>query len=297
MANAYLTEADLRSSMPDSIRPATTEYNTLMRQLCERVSRFIDRYCKRRFYPMVENRYYDGSGTFEQWTDDLFATVLAPPTIAMSTDNGATWATVLAATDYILTRAGDYNTPWTYNKIVMNEGTGNYSSFYAGQRSIQIDGIWCTHDDRATAWEDSLDTVQNAVSIGIGVTLLEVTDADGVGADGAIPRFTVGQLLRMQSEYVEVADVNYTTNVVTIVRGRNGTNDVAHPINTQIDVWRPPMPVRQAGIIQASRQIERGFQGFGDARATVEIGQLFYIKAMDPEAAALLAPYRPTGVG
>ena len=144
MANAYLTEADIRSAMPDGVRSTTTKYNTLMRQLCERVSRFIDRYCKYRFYPLLETRYYDGSGIFEQWIDDLFSSI---PVIAMSNDNGATWATVLAATDYLLTRAGDYNTPKTYNKIVMHEGTGNYSSFYSGQRSIQIDGIWCAHDD------------------------------------------------------------------------------------------------------------------------------------------------------
>ena len=52
-----------------------------------------------------------------------------------------------------------------------------------------------------------------------------------------------------------------------------------------------------AAIIQAVRQMERGFQGFGDARATPEIGQLFFIKAMDPEAASLLVPYRKIAVG
>ena len=291
MANAYLTEYDIRNAMPDGVRSTTTKYNTLMRQLCERVSRFIDRYCKYRFYPLLEIRYFDGSGKFEQWIPPLYSIT----DISMSGDNGVTY-TALVATDYYLTRAGDYNTPKSYNKIVINEASGDYSSFYAGQRTIKITGIWAEHDDRATAWEDSLDAVVNN-PLALGATLLTVTDADGVGADGAIPRFAVGQLLRMEDEYVEAADVNYTTNVVTIVRGRNGTTDIAHVITTQIDVWRPPMPVRQAGIIQAVRQMERGFQGFGDARATPEIGQLFYIKAMDPEAAALLAPYRKLAVG
>ena len=295
MANAYLTEADIRSSMPDSIRTATTEYNTIMRQLCERVSRFIDRYCKYRFYPLLDTFFYDGSGTAEQWIDDLFELVEAT-SIAVSSDNGATY-TALALTDYYLTRAGDYNTPWTYNKIVVNESAGNYPFFYSGQRTIQIEGIWAAHDDRATAWESTADTVQNLVELALHATALTVTDADGVGADGAIPRFTAGQLLRIELEYVEVTNVDYTTNILTIVRGRNGTTDIAHLITTPIDVWRPPMPVRQAAIIQASRQIERGFQGFGDARATAEIGQLFYIKALDPEAAALLAPYRKLAVG
>ena len=291
MANAYLTEYDIRDAMPDGIRDTTTKYNTLMRQLCERVSRAIDRHCKYRFYPLLEIRYFDGSGKAEMWIDSLFSIT----SIEMSGDNGATY-TALVATDYYLTRAGDYNTPWTYNKLAINDPSGDYSSFYAGQRSIKITGVWAEHDDRATAWEDTLDAVVDA-PLAAGATALTVNDADGVGGDGASPRFAVGQLLRMEDEYVEVADVNYTTEVLTIVRGRNGTTDAAHVATTQIDVWRPPMPVRQAGIIQAVRQMERGFQGFGDARATPEIGQLFYIKALDPEAAGLLAAYRKTAVG
>jgi len=57
-------------------------------------------------------------------------------------------------------------------------------------------------------------------------------------------------------------------------------------------VWRPPEAVRRATVIQAARQMERGFQGFGDARAQPEVGQLFFLKQIDPEAQALLAPYR-----
>ena len=295
MANAYLTDQELKDALPDGIRAATTKYDSLIRQLCERVSRAIDRHCKSRFYPLLETRYFDGSGESEMWIPDLLELVAAT-SIAMSNDNGLTY-TALAATDYYLARAGDYNTPWAYNKMVINLPSGNYSSFYGGQRSIRIEGTWCTHDNRAEAWEDSLDEVENAPSIGVGVTALTVNDVDGATGWGYTPRFAVGNIIRMGAEFCEVGAVNTTTNVATIVRGRNGTTDAIHLQNVQIDVWRPPFPVKQAAIIQAVRQMERGFQGFGDARATPEIGQLFYIKAMDPEAAALLAPYRPTGVG
>lgn len=292
MPNTYLSEAEIRAALPDGIRAATTKYDSLMRQLCERVSRFIDRHCKELFYPLLEIRYFDGSGTSEQWINEIFSIT----TLEMSGDNGATY-TALVATDYFLTRAGNYNTPQTYNKLVVNDPSGNYSFFYDGQRSIKVTGIWCRHDDRATAWEDTQDSVQNAPNLATGATALNVTDADGVGGDGASPRFSVGMLLRIDNEYIEVTNTNYTTNVVTILRGRNGTTDVLHVLGTDIYVWRPPLPVKQAGIIQAVRQMERGFQGFGDARTTPEIGQLFYMKAMDPEAQALLAPYRKTAVG
>jgi len=292
MANAYLTDQELYDALPDGIRPATTKYDSLVRQLCERVSRAIDRHCKKHFYPLLATRYFDGSDKAKMWIPDLLDD---PVSISMSSDNGATY-TALVAADYHLTRAGDYNTPWSYNMLVINLATGNYSSFYGGQRSIKIEGTWCTHDNRADAWEDSLDEVENN-PLAIGATALTVNDADGLTGWGYGPRFAVGNIIRMGIEFCEVGTVNIGTNVLTIVRKRNGTADVAHVLNTQIDVWRPPFPVKQAAIIQAVRQMERGFQGFGDARATPEIGQLFYIKAMDPEAAALLAPYRPTGVG
>jgi len=184
----------------------------------------------------------------------------------------------------------------TFNKLIVNIDTGNYPFFYSGQRSLKITDIWCHHDDRTNAWEDSLDSVQSN-PLALGTTALVVNDADGATGWGYIPRFAVGQLIRMESEYCEIGTVNAGTNTLTIVRARNGTTDVQHIQDIQIDIWRPPHPVKMAAIIQAVRQMERGFQGFADARATPEIGQLFYIKALDPEAQSLLVPYRKIAVG
>jgi len=291
MANTYITESDIRNAMPDGIRSTTTKYDSLMRQLCERVSRFIDRYCKCVFFPSLETRYFNGSGTAEQWIGDL----IEETTISMSSDNGATY-TPLVATDYYMTRARDYNTTKSYNMIAINEASGDYSSFYAGQRTIKIEGMWGFHDERDDMWLSSYDKVLDNPLTAVAV-LLEVANADGLAEDGTAPRFSSRQLLKIEDEYIETRDINYTTNIIKILRAKNGTTAAAHALNTSIDIWKPPLPIRQAAVIQAVRQMERGFQGFGDARATPEIGQLFYMKAMDPEAAALLAPYRYTAVG
>lgn len=293
MANAYLTEQEIRDAMPDGIRAATTKYDSLLRQLAERVSRYIDQHCHQKFYPTLETRYYDAKGRDYQWIDDILGDPV--PTIEVSNDNGSTY-TALAVTDYFLLRANDYNTLKTFNKLIVNVPNGNYTVFYSGQRSLKITGVWCHHDDRANAWEDSTDEVESN-PLAAGATALVVNDADGATGWGYTPRFAVGNLIRMEDEFCEIGAINTGTNTLTIVRARNGTTDVQHVQNVQIDLWRPPHPVKMAAIIQAIRQLERGFQGFGDARATPEIGQLFYIKSLDPEAQDLLVPYRKTAVG
>jgi len=47
----------------------------------------------------------------------------------------------------------------------------------------------------------------------------------------------------------------------------------------------------QACIIQCLRQMERGFQGYQDARSTPDVGQMFWFKSLDPEARAKLEHY------
>jgi hypothetical protein len=97
-------------------------------------------------------------------------------------------------------------------------------------------------------------------------------------------------LIRIEDEYQEVTDLQEKT--LTVIRGRNGSTAAAHDNGTAIDIWRAPDPVRQAVLIQAVRQHMRATQGFADSRANADIGELFFLKKMDPEAQELLAPYR-----
>jgi len=49
-----------------------------------------------------------------------------------------------------------------------------------------------------------------------------------------------------------------------------------------------PDDVKQVTIIQAARWLKRAQQGFRDTGAVVELGQLHYVKALDPDLAALV---------
>ncbi len=292
MLNLYATPSEIKVALPDGIRSTTTSYDELLLRLANRASRYIDRYCDRVFYPALATRYFQGPGGKKLLIPDL----LSLTSLAISDDDGATYTTLTLDTDFRLTWWGDHNDPRSWNQIVIDPNS-TQGAWPTGFRAIKIVGLWAYADDRDTAWEPSTDTVQSN-PLAAGATSLLVADADGVDQLGITPRFQAGQLQRIESEFIYTSLVAAgTSNTLTIARARNGTVDAAHVQGKAIDIWRPPDPVKQAAIIQIVRLFERGTIGFSDSRANAELGQMFWTKAMDPEARALLDPYRKMTAG
>lgn len=284
MANIYVTPTEIKAAMPEAIRSVTTAYDNILSALAERISRLVDNYCQRVFFPRVATRYFNGSGTTELWIPDL----LEITSVSYSEDDGETY-TALTSSDYYATVAGDFNSQQSYTQLIINVNSDTLSYWPTGQRSIKIVGVWAYAEDRDTVWEDSTDTVEDNPLTAAGTTIT-VNDDDGANQWGVTPRFAAGQVLRIESEILELTAKG--SNTLTVLRSRNGSTAAQHAQNTQIDIWRPPEPIKQATIIQAVRQMERGLQGFSDARATPEIGQMMWIKRLDPEAETLLMTYR-----
>jgi hypothetical protein len=109
-------------------------------------------------------------------------------------------------------------------------------------RAVRVSGIWGWHDRWTRAWRDSADAVQDN-PLGASATTLTVSDADGVDGYNLAPRFQVGHLLRIEDEYLRVLAVNTTSNILTVLRGANGTTAAAHTQGTAIDVFQPALEV------------------------------------------------------
>lgn len=291
MLDLYATPSEIKAGTPDGIRSTTLKYDALLLRLASQVSRFIDRYCRQVFYPALGTRYFDGKGK----TALTIGSLLSLTSIEISEDDGLTYSPLTVDVDFRLTWWGDFNDPRSWTQLVLDPN-GSETAWPDGFRSVKVTGVWAYADDRAMAWENSTDSVQDNPLL-IGATSLTVADADGIDQLGIAPRFQAGQLLRIESEFVYCSATNPTTNVLTIARAQNGTVAAAHAQGKQIDIWRPPEPVKQAAMIQAVRLMERGFQGYGDARASVELSQIIYLRALDPEARALLEPYRIVRAG
>ena len=109
--------------------------------------------------------------------------------------------------------------------------------------AVSITGIWGWHDRWTQAWRDSEDTVQDN-PLSAEASTLSVTDADGVDGDGFSPRFQVGHLLQIESEYLRVIGVDTGTNQITVQRGVNGTTASGHAQGTAIESYQPVPAIR-----------------------------------------------------
>ena len=121
---------------------------------------------------------------------------------------------------------------------------------------VSVTGVWGFHRDYAAAWM-AVDALAAAI-VSTSATTFTVADADGGDAYGITPRISAGDLLKVDDEYMEVTVVNYATNVVTVIRGVNGSTAATHLIAAVVSRWEVETPVkhavaRQVGLMYSRR--------------------------------------------
>ena len=88
-----------------------------------------------------------------------------------------------------------------------------------GDPTVSIEGIWGWHDRWTEAWRDSGDSLRDAV-LSAAADVITVSDVAGEDQDGLGPRFQVGQLLRIDAEYLRVTAINRADNRLTCCAAR-----------------------------------------------------------------------------
>jgi len=162
------------------------------------------------------------------------------------------------------------------------------------EQVISVTGWWGYHPDYGTAWVDSLDTVKNSSGITAAATSITVSDADGAAADLDSPRFQAGQLLKLESEFLDLLAVNTSTNVLTVKRGVNGTTAAAHAKETSIYLYRPYENLVQAALrLVAWRYRQKDVNNF-DKTVSFETGVVIVPSAVPADIKALLPALRLT---
>lgn len=121
---------------------------------------------------------------------------------------------------------------------------------------VSVAGVWGFHRDYAAAWM-TVDALAAAI-VSTTATTFTVANANGADAYGITPRISAGDLLKVDSEYMEVAVVAYSTNTVTVRRGVNGSTAATHLISAPVSRWEVEEPVkhavaRQVGLMYSRR--------------------------------------------
>lgn len=278
--NIYATLTDLRRYVNIGDIESTSD-DVLLVGLARNASRMIDDACMRRFYPLAETKYYDRSGARRLW---LYDDLLAVTTLT----NGD--GTTIASTAYVL---DPYNyTPKFQLRLLRSQGiVWQVSSTGDDERAISLAATWGYHNEWANAWA-SVDTVQDGAGISASVTSITVADADGVDEFGNTPRFQVGQLLKIESEYAWLTAINTTTNVLTVIRARNGTTGATHALTTAISIYRPMRDIVQAGLRLAKwLYIQRQGNSDADRPAITADGTKLLPMRLPEDVAVMLNPY------
>ena len=104
-----------------------------------------------------------------------------------------------------------------------------------------------------------------------------------------------GHTLLVDSEQLYVK--SYSGNTLTVVRGVNGTTATSHGGGAAIDIYRHPVPIVEAAIMQAARLWRRKDSAFSDLTGFPETGQARIAVGIDADVAMLLGQYRKLPVG
>jgi len=194
---------------------------------------------RRQFTPVIATRYYDpvhmGNGGLIDSSEvlwlsrDLFS-------ISALTLNG-----VGADLDNVLLLPRD-DVSKTRIRLLTGESWPYGADPYQG--AIAIAGTWGYHEQPSRAWVNSQDTVKTTLSS--SGTTLSVNDADGADQYGTTPRFSPGQLLKIDDELLTVTNViAESTNTLAVLRAQRGSTAAAHSATTAIYSFHPAQVAQQ----------------------------------------------------
>ncbi len=235
--NDFIEMKDL--TKPGVVANLTVTASDKIQSYLERATRFIDRTTRRAFFPSISLKeypvpyaYYDlAVRRFPSAHLSLDADLLETIIVNNGIKN-------LLTTDYFLLENNIY--PKTAIAL-------NYPNYWGGlggalkrydQPTISITGIWgyADYNYPNEFWINTNEVVPIA-GMTANQTTLVLTDIDADDANGRI-RFSVGNLIRIDNEFMEVTAINTGTNTLTLIRGAKGSTAVVHNAGVVIKKWR-----------------------------------------------------------
>jgi len=236
-------------------------------RLLEGVSRQVDQFVRRRFYPTLATRLFSGNGLKVFDFPKGWEGLISVTTLKEDSNQDGTYDVTWATSDYIL---GPYDAdptngpdPEPYEWLEVDiRSTGNQDNFIRGQQAYELVGKfgYCELIESTGAQLDD-------ASVNDTVTVITVDTGDGGAA------IDVGDTIIIDAEYMYVTgDVTPDGPTLQVVRGVNGSTAVTHNNNTAISKLVYPADVVEALYFQASRLWARRSSGYSSQIGFSDVG-------------------------
>lgn len=270
----YATLADVKAML--GITDAQSNAQIVL--IIEGVSRTVDEYCRRHFFPLEQVRFFESEDAQELTLPG--SDLLDVSRIDLDKDDDGTYEEAWTSSTYWMLEPANARLmipPKPYWSIEIPKRNSNYFPVDL-DRSIKVTGTWGYYDERSVAT-----TVHTA--IGAADTTISLHNANTT--------LYPGQTIRIDSEQMRVTAVNGIN--VTVTRAINGTTAATHAVN--IDVQTYSYPVVQDAVahqsVLAFRQhnFPYGTVGVGDVATEPRI---MTAAGLHPFVRSMLAPFRLT---
>lgn len=250
----YATLAEAKQEM---VATTTVDDSILLPRL-RRISRRLDREMgsnRELFAPTVETRRIPVNA---YTVNSAYGTLRVPGSLLELTSVVVSGTTLVVGTNVEGYPDSSYP-PFQYLHLM--DCCAGWYSYCAGDcdpLTTVITGVWGIHRDYANAWAKVDDIVTTALTASLTDTTLKVADVDGVDIYGLTPRISAGNLLRINTEFMEVIATDTAANTATVRRAVNGSTLAAHNIGDDVEVWMVEESVKQvvakqAGLMYARR--------------------------------------------
>ena len=279
--NAYVTPADFKAwlatrGLVGSVGTDATD-DTVIEDLLESASRYVDGETGCTFFPRVETRYFDvpDSESYDPrllYLDDDLLEV-----ITLKNGDGTTipsteydlWVKNIAP--YLGIRLKDTST-----YLWVSDTTGNYKFV------ISVLGWWGNRKQYSQRGWLSGGTLGAAIT---DATTLAFTMSSGHS-------LVAGQVIKIDSEIYNIAIVS-TNTITPVKRGDNGSTAATHTNGTTVYVWQPMDEVRTA-VLQTVGNVyaNRSGQSSGGRISVTAAGVIIRPEDVPPLASQIISRYR-----
>ena len=247
--NIYATLAEYKAFVTARGQTFTTDAtdDSVIADLLESASRFLDEKTTRQFYPSIQSRAYDLPVDGVLYLDGDLLEV-----ITLTNGDGS----AIASNQYNF-KSPNRSPYWGIALKQLSTTSWEASSTNGSEQAITVNGWWGYHNNYSSRGWLQVGTLSAAVT---DTTTLAFSATTGHA-------ITAGMVLKIDSEVYNI-DTAATNTITPVKRGDNGSTAATHLISAPIYKWQPMPSAKEAVLEITSQAYKRRFGQSGDSSTT-----------------------------